>query len=56
MPAPTPSSLPPLSVLDLAFIPEGATPGRALANSVGLARHAEALGYRRFWQIGRAHV
>lgn len=48
MSSPRPS-LPPLSVLDLAFIPEGATPGQALANSVGLARHAEALGYRRFW-------
>ena len=43
------SSLPPLSVLDLAFIPEGATPGRALPNSLDLARHAEGLGYRRFW-------
>ncbi|CAO4172903.1 LLM class flavin-dependent oxidoreductase [Methylorubrum populi] len=42
-------SLPPLSVLDLAPVPEGATPGRALANSLDLARHAEALGYRRFW-------
>lgn len=39
----------PLSVLDLAFVPEGATPADALANSVDLARHAEALGYRRFW-------
>lgn len=43
------SPLPPLSVLDLAPVPEGATPGQALANSVDLARHAEALGYRRFW-------
>ncbi|MBA9070385.1 luciferase family oxidoreductase group 1 [Methylobacterium sp. RAS18] len=43
------SSLPPLSILDLAFIPEGATPRQALANSVSLARHAEGLGYRRFW-------
>lgn len=39
----------PLSVLDLAFVPEGATPADALANSVDLARHAEGLGYRRFW-------
>ena len=43
------SSLPPLSVLDLAPVPEGATPGQALANSLDLARHAEGLGYRRFW-------
>ncbi|WP_181706132.1 LLM class flavin-dependent oxidoreductase [Chthonobacter rhizosphaerae] len=38
-----------LSVLDLAPVPEGATPGVALANSLDLARHAEAWGYRRFW-------
>ena len=38
-----------ISVLDLAFIPEGATPGDALRNSAALARHVEALGYRRFW-------
>ncbi len=38
-----------ISVLDLAFIPEGATPADALANSIALARHAEALGYQRFW-------
>jgi luciferase family oxidoreductase group 1 len=41
--------LPPLSVLDLAPIVEGATPGDALRNSLDLARHAERLGYRRFW-------
>jgi len=39
----------PLSVLDLAFIPEGATAGEALRNTIDLARHAEAWGYRRFW-------
>jgi luciferase family oxidoreductase group 1 len=39
----------PLSVLDLAFVPEGATPADALRNSVELARHVEGLGYRRFW-------
>ena len=37
------------SVLDLAPVPEGATPGDALRRSVDLARHAEAWGYRRFW-------
>ena len=41
--------MPPLSVLDLAFVAEGATPADALGNSLDLARHAEALGYRRFW-------
>ncbi len=38
-----------LSVLDLAFITEGATAADALRNSLDLARHVEALGYRRFW-------
>jgi luciferase family oxidoreductase group 1 len=39
----------PLSVLDLAPVPEGSDAGQALRNSLDLARHAEALGYRRFW-------
>lgn len=38
-----------LSVLDLAFVPEGGTAADALRNSVELARHVERLGYRRFW-------
>src|SRR5689334_25042729 len=37
------------SILDLAPVAEGSTPGDALANSLDLARHAERLGYRRFW-------
>ena len=41
--------MPPLSILDLAFIAEGATAGDALHRSLELARHAERLGYRRFW-------
>jgi luciferase family oxidoreductase group 1 len=41
--------LPPLSVLDLAPIAEGATPGEALRNSLDLARHVERWGYNRFW-------
>jgi luciferase family oxidoreductase group 1 len=40
---------PPLSVLDLAFVPSGATPGDALRNSLDLAQHVERWGYRRFW-------
>jgi luciferase family oxidoreductase group 1 len=43
------SPLPPLSILDLAPIVEGSDAATALHNSVALARHAEALGYRRFW-------
>ncbi len=39
----------PLSVLDLAPVAEGRTPGDALRNSLDLARHAERAGYRRFW-------
>ncbi len=39
----------PLSVLDLSPVPEGATAGQALRNSIDLARHAEALGYNRYW-------
>src|SRR6201996_4023636 len=42
-------SLPPLSVLDLAPIVEGADAGIALRNSLDLAQHVERLGYRRFW-------
>jgi luciferase family oxidoreductase group 1 len=41
--------LPPLSVLDLAQIVEGATAGDALAGSLDLAQHVERWGYRRFW-------
>ena len=39
----------PLSVLDLAPVPEGSDTGQALRNSLDLARAAERLGYRRFW-------
>jgi luciferase family oxidoreductase group 1 len=39
----------PLSVLDLSPVPEGSSPGQALRNSADLARHAEALGYGRYW-------
>jgi luciferase family oxidoreductase group 1 len=39
----------PFSVLDLAPVAQGSTPARALRNSRDLARHAEKLGYLRFW-------
>ncbi|HVI26763.1 MAG TPA: LLM class flavin-dependent oxidoreductase [Xanthomonadaceae bacterium] len=39
----------PLSLLDLAPVTEGSTPAQAFANMLDLARHAERLGYRRFW-------
>jgi luciferase family oxidoreductase group 1 len=38
-----------LSVLDLAPIVEGQTAAHALRNSLELARHAERLGYTRYW-------
>src|SRR5438128_1855820 len=42
----------PLSVLDLSPITEGSDAGQALRNSLDLARHVEALGYRRVWILG----
>ncbi|MFN4090795.1 MAG: LLM class flavin-dependent oxidoreductase [Alphaproteobacteria bacterium] len=38
-----------ISVLDLSPIVEGADAGQAFRNSLDLARHAERLGYRRYW-------
>jgi luciferase family oxidoreductase group 1 len=38
-----------LSVLDQAPVPEGLTGGDALRNSIDLARHADRLGYDRYW-------
>ena len=37
------------SLLDLAPIPEGGTAANALANTIALARQAEANGYHRYW-------
>jgi luciferase family oxidoreductase group 1 len=39
----------PLSVLDLSPVVEGSDVGQALRNTVDLARHAERLGFRRYW-------
>jgi luciferase family oxidoreductase group 1 len=39
----------PLSVLDLAPIPEGSDAREALRRSLDLAQHAERWGYNRFW-------
>ena len=38
-----------LSVLDLSPIVVGGTASQSLANSLDLARHAERLGYKRYW-------
>jgi luciferase family oxidoreductase group 1 len=39
----------PFSVLDLSPIVDGGDAAQALRNTLDLARHAEAWGYRRFW-------
>ncbi len=39
----------PFSILDLSPIVQGGTAGDALQRSLDLARHAERLGYRRYW-------
>jgi len=39
----------PLSVLDLAPVPDGGNAGDALRATIDLARHAERLGFGRFW-------
>ena len=39
----------PLSVLDLAPVPDGGSAGEALRATTDLARRAERLGFRRFW-------
>jgi luciferase family oxidoreductase group 1 len=39
----------PFSVLDLSPIIQGGTAGEALQRTLDLARHAERLGYRRYW-------
>ncbi|HZK88560.1 MAG TPA: LLM class flavin-dependent oxidoreductase [Stellaceae bacterium] len=38
-----------LSVLDQSPVRQGVTPRDALMETIELARHAEALGYRRYW-------
>src|SRR4051794_6550086 len=38
-----------LSVLDLAPVPEGSDVSQSLRNTLDLARHAERLGYKRYW-------
>jgi luciferase family oxidoreductase group 1 len=39
----------PLSVLDLAVVRDGGTSSQALEDTTRLARHADSLGFRRFW-------
>jgi len=49
MPSLSSPRFPPLSVLDLVPVQQGATPGEALRHSLALAQHAEALGFTRYW-------
>ena len=37
------------SVLDLATVGDGQTPANAFHRSLDLAKHAETLGFERFW-------
>ena len=39
----------PLSVLDLSPVTTGTTGAQALRNSLDLARHADRLGFVRYW-------
>jgi luciferase family oxidoreductase group 1 len=41
--------MPALSILDLAFVPEGTVPAEGLRRALELAQHAERWGYTRFW-------
>jgi luciferase family oxidoreductase group 1 len=39
----------PLSILDLSPVPAGGSAAQSLRNSIDLARHADTLGFRRYW-------
>ena len=41
--------MPPISVLDLSPVAAGSTESQALHDTIELARHAERLGYHRYW-------
>jgi len=38
-----------LSILDLSPVPAGGSAAQSLRNSIDLARHADSLGYHRYW-------
>src|SRR3954467_10382617 len=46
----------PLSVLDLSPIREGGTAAESFRNTLDLARHAERLGYHRYWLGGHHNI
>jgi luciferase family oxidoreductase group 1 len=39
----------PVSILDLSPVPAGGSPAQSLRNTLDLARHADGLGYARYW-------
>ena len=41
--------MPPISVLDLSPVAAGSTESQALRDTIELAKHAERLGYHRYW-------
>src|SRR5687768_17248488 len=41
--------MPPLSALDLSFVTSSTPGAQALRNTLDLARHADGLGYTRYW-------
>ncbi|MCB0874756.1 MAG: LLM class flavin-dependent oxidoreductase [Solirubrobacterales bacterium] len=41
--------MPPISVLDLSPVAAGSTESQALRDTIELARHADRLGYERYW-------
>lgn len=43
--------IPPLSVLDLTPVRQGSDPVAAIADSIALARRADALGFHRYWLV-----
>lgn len=43
------TAIPPLSVLDLSPVDAGSSGAQALRDTIELARHADRLGYRRYW-------
>src|ERR1700686_4843 len=46
----------PLSILDLSVVTTGTKPAAALRNSIDLARHADTLGYVRYWLAGHPNL
>jgi len=41
--------MPPLSVLDLSFVTSATSGAQARRNTLDLAKHADGLGYTRYW-------